>query len=186
MMTADRRRVPPGAGQPGRQRLGRVLLVEDEQDVAELIRYNLTKEGYDVILSGNGNEALRLAREHDLEIDRHRFEVRMKGRPVELTPKEFELLATWPAPPGGCSDGRSCSTSCGAATDSSNLAPWTSMWRDCAESSRSRGSRSPESRPSGASGTASETNRNTFVTRPLCGRNTSARSWPGKRPKEND
>ena len=193
MMTADRRRVPPGASQPGHQRLGRVLLVEDEQDVAELIRYNLTKEGYDVVLSGNGNEALRLAREHrpdmlllaimvpqlngwevcrrikkdpelaaipvimvsggveegdkvlgfevgaddyvtkpfspreliarirvvlrrgrqadakekkaslkvgDLEIDRHRFEVRMKGRPVELTPKEFELLATLAGTPG--------------------------------------------------------------------------------------
>ncbi len=193
MMTADRRRVPPEGGQLARQRLGRVLLVEDEQDVAELIRYNLTKEGYDVILSGNGNEALRLAREHrpdvllldimvpqlngwevcrrikkdselaaipvimvsgrveegdkvlgfevgaddyvtkpfspreliariravlrrgrqadakekkanlkvgDLEIDRHRFEVRMKGRPVELTPKAFELLATLAGTPG--------------------------------------------------------------------------------------
>jgi len=64
MMTTDRRRVLPGAGQPGRQRLGRVHLVEDEQDVAELIRYNLTKEGYDVVLSANGNEALRVAREH--------------------------------------------------------------------------------------------------------------------------
>src|ERR1700704_4462157 len=64
MMTRDRRRVLPGTGQPGRQRLGRVLLVEDEQDVAELIRYNLTKEGYDVVLSGNGNDAFRLAREH--------------------------------------------------------------------------------------------------------------------------
>jgi two-component system alkaline phosphatase synthesis response regulator PhoP len=193
MMTTDRRRVLPGAGQPGRQRLGRVLLVEDEQDVAELIRYNLTKEGYDVVLSANGNEALRLAREHrpdvllldimvpqlngwevcrrlkkdpdlsqipvimvsgrveegdkvlgfevgaddyvtkpfspreliariravlrrgrptdakekkaslkvgDLEIDRYRFEVRMKGRQVELTPKEFELLATLVGTPG--------------------------------------------------------------------------------------
>jgi CheY-like chemotaxis protein len=64
MMTADRRRVPPGGNQLARQRLGRVLLVEDEQVVAELIRYNLTKEGYDVVLSGNGNDALRLAREH--------------------------------------------------------------------------------------------------------------------------
>ena len=193
MMTADRRRVPPGVGPPGRQRLGRVLLVEDEQDVAELIRYNLTKEGYDVVLCGNGNEALRLARENrpdvilldimvpqlngwevcrrikkdpelaaipvimvsgrveegdkvlgfevgaddyvtkpfspreliarvravlrrgrqvdskekkaslkvgDLEIDRYRFEVRMKNRPVELTPKEFELLATLVGAPG--------------------------------------------------------------------------------------
>jgi phosphate regulon transcriptional regulator PhoB len=193
MMTADRRRVPPGVGPPGRQRLGRVLLVEDEQDVAELIRYNLAKEGYDVVLCGNGNEALRLAREHrpdvilldimvpqlngwevcrrikkdpelatipvimvsgrveegdkvlgfevgaddyftkpfspreliarvravlrrgrqadakekkaslkvgDLEIDRYRFEVRMKNRPVELTPKEFELLATLAGAPG--------------------------------------------------------------------------------------
>jgi phosphate regulon transcriptional regulator PhoB len=192
MMTADRRRVP-GTGQPGRQRLGRVLLVEDEGDVAELIRYNLAKEGYDVVLTANGNEALRLAREHrpdvllldimvpqlngwevcrrlkkdpelasipvimvsgrveegdkvlgfevgaddyvtkpfspreliarvravlrrgrqvdamekkaslkvgDLEIDRYRFEVRMKNRPVELTPKEFELLATLVGAPG--------------------------------------------------------------------------------------
>src|SRR5216117_4122634 len=36
----------------------------------------------------------------DLEIDRYRFEVRMKGRPVELTPKEFELLATLVGTPG--------------------------------------------------------------------------------------
>jgi len=68
MMTTDRRRVLPGAGQPGRQRLGRVLLVEDEQDVAELIRYNLTKEGYDVVLTANGNEALRFAREHHPDV----------------------------------------------------------------------------------------------------------------------
>src|SRR5439155_2722870 len=58
-----RRRVLPGAGLPGRQRLGRVLLLEDEQDVAELIRYNLTKEGYDVVIAGNGADALRLARD---------------------------------------------------------------------------------------------------------------------------
>ena len=192
-MTAGRRRGRETAGGPAPQRLGKVLLLEDEQDVAALIRYNLVKEGYDVLVSGNGAEALRLAREHrpdvvlldimvpqlngwevcrrlkqdpdlasipvimvsgrvdegdkvlgfelgaddyvtkpfsprellariravlrrrgladakekkrrlkagDLEIDRDRFEVRMKGHAVELTPKEFELLATLVATPG--------------------------------------------------------------------------------------
>ena len=182
---------PPGA--PARERLGRVLVVEDEQDVAELIRFNLIKEGYDVTVLGNGADAVRFVRDGkpdvvlldimvpqlngwevcrrlkqdpetrripivmvtgrvdegdkvlgfelgaddyvtkpfsprelvarvravtrrgrsadgadrkrqlragDLEIDRDRFEVRMKGRAVELTPKEFELLATLAGAPG--------------------------------------------------------------------------------------
>jgi two-component system, OmpR family, alkaline phosphatase synthesis response regulator PhoP len=170
----------------------RVLVVEDERDVAELIRYNLSKEGYDVILAPTGTDALKEARaarpdvvlldimvpqlngwevcrrlKHDaetrniavimvtgrveegdkvlgfemgaddyvtkpfsprellariravarrgqpassekkvlvkigeLEIDRYRFEVRLKGRPVELTPKEFALLAILAGAPG--------------------------------------------------------------------------------------
>jgi len=174
-------------------RLGRVLVVEDEQDVAELIRYNLAKEGYDVRLTGNGTDALKQVREvrpelilldimvpqlngwevcrrlkqdpetrdiavimltgraeegdkvlgfemgaddyvtkpfssrellarmravlrrgqvsgareakhylkiGDLEIDRHRFEVKMRGSVVELTRKEFELLAALAGTPG--------------------------------------------------------------------------------------
>ena len=175
-----------------RQQQGRVLVVEDERDVADLIRYNLTKEGYDVVIAPTGSDALKQAREvhpdlvlldimvpqlngweicrrlkqdaetraipvimvtgrveegdkvlgfevgaddyvtkpfsprellariravarrgrmdpagrkaqlkiGDLEIDRHRFEVRMKGRPVDLTPKEFELLAILASAPG--------------------------------------------------------------------------------------
>jgi phosphate regulon transcriptional regulator PhoB len=174
------------------QRLGRVLVVEDEQDVAELLRYNLTKEGYDVTSAPNGADAVKIARDllpdvilldimvpqlngwevcrrlkndpetraipiimvtgrveegdkvlgfelgaddyvtkpfsprelvariravvrrgkaattdrktrlrvGDLEIDRERFEVKMHGRSVELTRKEFELLATLVATPG--------------------------------------------------------------------------------------
>ena len=169
-----------------------MLVVEDEADVAEMIRYNLGKEGYDVRLAGNGTDALRLAKEAkpdvilldimvpqlngweicrrlkqdretvaipvimvtgrveegdkvlgfemgaddyvtkpfsprellarvravtrrgrlgdadgaqvlragDLEIDRQRFEVKMKGRLVELTRKEFDLLATLIRTPG--------------------------------------------------------------------------------------
>ncbi|MGH7391124.1 MAG: response regulator [Candidatus Rokuibacteriota bacterium] len=178
--------------QAGR-RQGRVLVVEDEPDVAELIRYNLAREGWEVTAVASGADGLRRARESrpdiilldimvpqlngwevcrrlkqdpgtqaipiimvtgrveegdkvlglemgaddyvtkpfspreliarvravirrgkagdtaerkhhlkagDLEIDRHRFEVRMQGHPVELTPKEFELLAALVATPG--------------------------------------------------------------------------------------
>ena len=177
---------------PSRDAL-RVLVVEDERDVAELIRFNLSKEGYDVVVANNGADGLsqasdmqpdvvlldvmvpqlngwevcrrikqdadtrnipviivsgrteegdrvlgfevgaddyvtkpfspreliarvravvRRARSQtiapkaiikvgDLEIDRHRFEVRVKGRTVELTPKEFELLALLASSPGG-------------------------------------------------------------------------------------
>jgi DNA-binding response OmpR family regulator len=172
---------------------GRILVVEDEQDVAELLRYHFVKEGYDVVVAGNGTDAVKRARDvrpelilldimvphlngwevcrrlkaeeetraipiimvtgrveegdkvlgfelgaddyvtkpfsprelvarvravvrrgrhsevaekkarlkaGDLEIDRHRFEVRMKGKAVEVTPKEFELLATLVDTPG--------------------------------------------------------------------------------------
>jgi DNA-binding response OmpR family regulator len=174
-------------------RQGRVLVVEDERDVAELIRYNLAREGYDVVVAPTGTDALKQAREArpdivlldimvpqlngwevcrrlkqdadtrgipvimvtgrveegdkvlgfemgaddyvtkpfsprellariravsrrgrggdgqekkvqlkagDLEIDRYRFEVRMKGKTVDLTPKEFELLAIMVGSPG--------------------------------------------------------------------------------------
>ena len=48
---------------PAAPRLGRILVIEDEQDVAELMRYNLAKEGGDVRLSANGIDGLRHARE---------------------------------------------------------------------------------------------------------------------------
>lgn len=175
-----------------RSRGTRVLVVEDEADVAEMIRYNLGKEGYDVRLAATGTDALRQVKEAkpdvilldimvpqlngweicrrlkqdretvaipvimvtgraeegdkvlgfemgaddyvtkpfsprellarvravtrrgrptgqeagpvlragDLEIDRERFEVKMKGRLVELTRKEFDLLATLIRTPG--------------------------------------------------------------------------------------
>ena len=191
---ATRRRAPQSALSASSKTTGaRVLVVEDEQDVAELLRYNLTKEGYEVILVANGGDALKRAREAkpelilldimvpqlngwevcrrlkqdaetrsipvimvtgrveegdkvlgfemgaddyvtkpfsprelvariravirrgkgaetadrkhhlkagDLEIDRHRFEVTVKGQRVDLTPKEFELLTTLVGTPG--------------------------------------------------------------------------------------
>src|SRR5207245_10749842 len=56
-----RRRMKPAAA--ARQQQGRVLVVEDERDVADLIRYNLTKEGYDVVVAPTGSDALKQARE---------------------------------------------------------------------------------------------------------------------------
>ncbi len=42
----------------------RVLVVEDEADIRELIAYNLRKEGFDVVAVAEGSGALRLAAEN--------------------------------------------------------------------------------------------------------------------------
>jgi DNA-binding response OmpR family regulator len=194
-MSSMRRRGPTerGSGPEPTARLGRVLVVEDEADVTELIRYNLAKEGMEVRTAANGADALRGARDlhpdvvlldlmipqlngwevcrrlkqdretqgipvivvtgraeegdkvlgfelgaddyitkpfsprelvariravlrrgkagvredarhyikaGDLEIDRYRFQVRQKGRVVELTRKEFDLVAVLAGSPG--------------------------------------------------------------------------------------
>jgi two-component system alkaline phosphatase synthesis response regulator PhoP len=39
----------------------KVLVVDDERDIVDLIRYNLTKEGFDVTAAYNGKEALEKA-----------------------------------------------------------------------------------------------------------------------------
>ncbi len=59
----SRRRTRRIGEHPEPARVGRVLVVEDEPDVAELLRYNLSKEGYDVLLASNGVDALRLVRQ---------------------------------------------------------------------------------------------------------------------------
>lgn len=41
----------------------RILVVEDERDIVELLRYNLAKNGYHVMAAVNGEEALRLIRQ---------------------------------------------------------------------------------------------------------------------------
>ncbi len=41
---------------------GRILIVEDEKDIYELIAYNLKKEGFEVFISADGESALQLIR----------------------------------------------------------------------------------------------------------------------------
>ena len=40
-----------------------ILVVDDEEDIRELVRYNLSKGGYNVATAASGEEALRLAHE---------------------------------------------------------------------------------------------------------------------------
>lgn len=40
----------------------RILAVEDEEDIVELVRYNLAREGFEVMTAGSGEDALTLAR----------------------------------------------------------------------------------------------------------------------------
>ncbi len=46
----------------------RVLIVDDEENILTLYKYMLTKEGYDVALANDGDEALRVAETFDPEI----------------------------------------------------------------------------------------------------------------------
>jgi two-component system alkaline phosphatase synthesis response regulator PhoP len=46
----------------------KVLVVDDEPDIIELLAYNLKKEGFDVLTASNGKEALVLANEHEPDV----------------------------------------------------------------------------------------------------------------------
>ncbi len=65
--------VPDAPIQPQHVMKHRILLVDDEVDILEFVRYNLLKEGYEVFTAQNGAEALRTAascRPHLILLDR--------------------------------------------------------------------------------------------------------------------
>lgn len=41
-----------------------ILVVDDEQDLLDLIEYNLRKEGFEVLQAENGEEGIKIAKEH--------------------------------------------------------------------------------------------------------------------------
>ena len=43
--------------------MAKILIVDDEPDILELIRYNLEKEGYKVFLASNGLDGIAKAKE---------------------------------------------------------------------------------------------------------------------------
>src|SRR5210317_1572942 len=46
----------------------RILVVDDEEDILELVRYNLAKEGYHVIGALTGEDALQKARSETFDL----------------------------------------------------------------------------------------------------------------------
>lgn len=40
-----------------------ILIVDDEKDIVDLLKYNLQKEGYQVLTASNGEQALERAAE---------------------------------------------------------------------------------------------------------------------------
>jgi two-component system phosphate regulon response regulator PhoB len=46
----------------------RILVVEDEQDILELVRYNLARENYQVFCAASGEEALKISASESLDV----------------------------------------------------------------------------------------------------------------------
>lgn len=45
-----------------------ILIVEDEEDIRELLQYNLQRKGYETLSAATGEEGLRAAREHNADL----------------------------------------------------------------------------------------------------------------------
>ena len=65
-----------------------ILVVDDEEDLLELVRYNLSKEGYEVTCVSSGEEALKAARKQPPRSDRARLDAAGGGRPRGLSPAQ--------------------------------------------------------------------------------------------------
>jgi two-component system, OmpR family, alkaline phosphatase synthesis response regulator PhoP len=60
--------------------MSRILVVEDEAHLAEGLRFNLEAEGYSVVVTGNGEEALRLLLESKEAFDAMILDVMLPGK----------------------------------------------------------------------------------------------------------
>jgi CheY-like chemotaxis protein len=87
-----------GRGLPNRHgRGGRVLLVEDEVLLREILADELRDEGFDVVEAGTGDEAIRLLEER-LDIDALCTDVRMPGKVdgIEVAVRARERMPRMP------------------------------------------------------------------------------------------
>src|SRR6476661_9311422 len=47
---------------------GTILIIDDEKDLIELVRYNLEKDGYDSISATDGGSGLEIAQKHKVDL----------------------------------------------------------------------------------------------------------------------
>ena len=47
---------------------GKILIVEDDRDIAEMVEYNLREEGYESLCAFNGEEGIKLAKQESPEL----------------------------------------------------------------------------------------------------------------------
>ena len=70
--TLEKRPLPPVERQPApRQSPGpkqRILVVDDEPDAVELVKFNLKSAGYDVVTAADGAEAIKAARKYSPDL----------------------------------------------------------------------------------------------------------------------
>jgi len=57
------RRAQAGVESGSAKSIGRILIIEDERDVAELMRYHVMKEGYEATVASKGIDGIRLVKE---------------------------------------------------------------------------------------------------------------------------
>ncbi len=57
-------RISPNSPRAPGAAVGRVLVVDDEKDIRELLTYNLSRNGYHIAEAATGEDALREARQH--------------------------------------------------------------------------------------------------------------------------
>src|SRR5699024_2415162 len=55
----------------------KILVVDDEKPIADILKFNLVKEGYDVTCAYDGNEAVKLA--EDIEPDLILLDIMLTG-----------------------------------------------------------------------------------------------------------
>src|SRR3954466_10296735 len=62
------RQFPAATDSPLMSNKGTILIIDDEKDLIEMVRYNLDKDGYDVISATDGQSGLGIAQAHKLDL----------------------------------------------------------------------------------------------------------------------